>query len=405
MNFFDLVKESIDSIFHNKLRSGLTILGIVIGIAAVIIMVSLGQGAQKQIVQSIQNLGSNLISIFPGVIQPGRGFVATGRGTSQTLKLEDINVLKDIETIEYISPELNRRGQVVSESGNNINTLIIGAYPEYFIVRNFEIEEGMFFTENQMRSLTRVAILGNQVKQDLFGDENPIGKKIRINNVSFKVIGVLKPKGSTGFINPDDSIVIPLLPMQKFISGNEYLSNISLKIKDKNLIDQTIDEATIKLAQKHRVPIEEPDFSIISPQEILSTFNQIIRTLTLFLASIAGISLVVGGIGIMNMMLTTVNERVKEIGIRKAIGAKRGDINKQFLIESIVLTFIGGILGIILGVAFSLLISKLANLAVSISLFVIILASGISIAVGIIFGYWPAKRASELDPIEALRYE
>jgi putative ABC transport system permease protein len=402
MNFNDLLKEALRSITANKLRSGLTILGIIIGITAVIAMLSIGEGAKRQIAQSVESLGSNIITVFPGIIQPGRGIVSAGRGSAQSLKMEDVEAIRKIEGINSVSPEISRRFQIVSSTGKNTNSLVLGVLSEYLIVRNSKIQNGVFFQEN---NLNKVAVLGPTVAEDLFGSEDPIGKTIRINKVNFKVIGVLEPKGSSGFMNPDEVLLVPLLVMQKILTGSEYLSQIAVQAESSELIDSLKEKITRLLLKEHKVSPENPDFSVIASQEFLNTFNSLINTMTIFLASIAAISLIVGGIGIMNMMLTSVTERTREIGLRKAIGAKKREILLQFLIESVILTLIGGVFGIVLGSLISVSLSKFANITSQVSLYSIFLALTFSSLVGIIFGYWPAKRAADLDPIIALRYE
>lgn len=405
MRVFDLFQETISAISINKLRSGLTILGIVIGISSVVALISIGQGASRQIQSTIEGLGANLLTVIPGFIQPGRGIVSSGRGSAQTLTNEDINVLKKTDGVAYVSPELQRRFQIVS-STNNTNTTVIGVSPEYLHVRNIAPDIGSFITEAHLRSLARVAVLGPTVAVDLFGkDNNPLGKTIRINRVNFKVIGVLRSKGSAGFFNPDDTVFVPLTTMQKILAGVDFLSVIAISVKSKNLMPQVKEEVILALAQKHRVDPQNPDFSIVSQEDIVGTLTQVTNTFTIFLAAIAGISLIVGGIGIMNMMLTTVIERTREIGLRKAIGAKKKDISMQFLAEALILTFFGGIVGVILGWIIAVLVSSFAGLATQVSLRAVFLAFGVSTAIGIIFGYYPARRASSLNPIEALRYE
>jgi putative ABC transport system permease protein len=405
MRPIDLLQETYTALLSNKVRSSLTILGIVIGIGSVIAMVSIGQGASGQITSSIEGLGSNLLTVIPGVAQPGRGIVSSGRGSAQTLKNEDVGVFKNIEGVTYVSPELQRRFQIIAPTGNNTNSTVIGVYPEYQQVRNVLPEQGSFINENQLNSMSRVAVLGPTVAEDLFGDSDPIGKTIRINKVNFKVIGVLQSKGSGGFFNPDDTVFVPLTTMQKILAGVDYLSTIAISVKTKELMPQVQEAATAALAEKHRVDPQNPDFSILSQADILGALTQVTNTFTIFLAAIAGISLLVGGIGIMNMMLTTVTERTREIGLHKAIGAKRRDISMQFLTEAIMLTFLGGLAGVALGWILSIIISSFAGIATSISLATILLAFGISAAIGIIFGYYPARKAASMNPIEALRYE
>src|SRR3989344_9279664 len=400
----DLFQETYIALSANKARSGLTILGIVIGIGSVIAMVSIGQGASGQIQSSIEGLGSNLLTVLPGVVQPGRGIVSSGRGSAQTLTNDDIEVLKQIAGVAHISPELQRRFQIVA-SGNNTNSTIIGVNTEYQQVRNISVEQGSFIAENQLRSIGRVAVLGPTAAKDLFADLDPIGKTIRINKVNFKVIGVLQVKGSGGFFNPDDMVFVPLTTMQKILAGADFLSTIAISVETKEIMPQVQESAVVALAAKHRVDPQSPDFSIVSQADILGTLTQVTDTFTIFLAAIAGISLIVGGIGIMNMMLTTVTERTREIGLRKAIGAKKKDISMQFLSEAVMLTFLGGLAGVILGWTISILIASFAGIATQVSLQSVILAFGVSATIGIVFGYYPARRAASLNPIEALRYE
>ncbi len=405
MKFQDILQETYAALSANKARSGLTILGIVIGIASVIAMVSIGQGASGQITSSIEGLGSNLLTVVPGLIQPGRSIVSSGRGSAQTLVNEDVEALQQIPSVAYVSPEFQKRFQIVA-SGNNTNSTVIGVEPDYAEVRNVTPAAGSFITEAQLRGLGRVAVLGPTVATDLFGEGNdPVGKTIRIKRVNFKVIGVLQAKGSAGFFNPDDMVFVPLTTMQKILAGTDYLSTIAISVASKDLMPQVQEEATFALAQKHRVDPQSPDFSIVSQADIVGTLTQVTNTFTIFLAAVAGISLVVGGIGIMNMMLTTVTERTREIGLRKAIGAKSRHISQQFLMEAVMLTFLGGIMGVVLGWILAVLISQFAGITTQVSLQAVLLAFGVSAAIGIIFGYYPARRAASLNPIEALRYE
>jgi putative ABC transport system permease protein len=403
MKIGDLLNEAIFAISANKVRSGLTILGIVIGIASVIAMISIGQGATGQIQASIEGLGSNLLTVMPGAMRTG--VMMAARGTAQILKEDDVEVLRPISGVVSVVPVNQRTFQIVAPNGNNTRTNVIGASAEIFQVREISLESGSFFNEEQVRNISRVAVLGKNVAEDLFTDENPIGKMIRIGGANFKVIGVAAPKGGAMGAFFDDMVYLPITTMQKILAKSEYLSSILIKVERKDLLSPVQEEAIFALAQKHRVDPQNPDFSIISQEDILGALNQITNTMTIFLASIAAISLIVGGIGIMNMMLTSVTERTREIGLRKAIGAKKREILTQFLTESVMLTFLGGIMGIFLGWLISLGISKFAGIPTQISLFSIILAFGVSALIGISFGYWPAQKAAKLNPIEALRYE
>lgn len=401
----ELFSETYAALSANKARSGLTILGIVIGIGSVISLISVGQGASGQITSSIEGLGSNLLTVSPGSAQRDRGVASAGRGSAQTLKTEDVAVLQNVSGVAAVSPEYQRRFQIVSPNGNNTNSTVIGAVPDYMIVRNIAVANGNFITDSQVQGMGRVAVLGPTAAADLFGENDPLGATIRINKTNFKVVGVLQAKGSAGFFNPDDMIYVPLTTMQKILAGSESLSSIAISVGNADDMPTVQQLATAALAEKHRVDPVSPDFSIMSQADIIGTMTQVTGALTIFLAAVAGISLLVGGIGIMNMMLTTVTERTREIGLRKAIGAKSRDISQQFLAESVALTFLGGVLGIILGWLLSLIISNFAGLTTSISWQAIVLACGVSAGIGIVFGYYPARRAAGLHPIEALRYE
>ena len=403
MKIEDLIHETYSGLTSNKIRSGLTMLGIVIGIASVIAMVSIGQGAQGTIQSSIEGLGSNLLTVTPGVVQPGRGFVSAGRGTSETLKSSDGDAIKIIDGVAAVSKELQRRFQIISQVGNNTNSTVIGATPDYAIVRNISVDFGSFITDSHDRSLARVAVIGPTAAQDLFADTDPIGKTIRINKLNFRVIGVLKSKGGSGFFNQDDTVIVPLSTMQKILTGSEFVSTLSVSVATKEAMTTVQDEIISLLTSRHHV--STPDFSVISQADILGTLTQVTTTFTIFLGSVAGISLLVGGIGIMNMMLTAVTERTREIGLRKAIGARAKDIALQFLAEAVMLTFLGGVVGVALGWAAAFAVSQFAGITTNVSLTSILLAFGVSAGIGIMFGYYPARRASGLNPIEALRYE
>lgn len=406
MTIKDLFSETGTALLRNKARSGLTVLGIVIGIASVIAMLSIGQGASASIQSSIQSIGSNLVIVSPGAQRGPGSQVSSGRGTSQTLTMDDVDSLKTVASVKAVAPEVDVRKQVVAK-GTNTNTTIIGTVPSYTEVRNIEVDEGSFITDQNIKSLSKVAVLGPTTRDDLFGQgAESLGKSIRIGGMNFTVVGVTKAKGGSGFGSADDRIYVPISSAQKFLSGNDYVSGISVEATGSDVMQAVQDGITTTLLDRHH--ISDPnsaDFSTLNQADIISTASTITTTFTIFLASIAGISLLVGGIGIMNMMLTTVTERTKEIGLRKAVGAKKKDINVQFLTEAVLLTFTGGLVGIILGCGVAFGISATGLIQAQISLFSVLLAFGVSAAIGIVFGYYPARRASNLSPIEALRYE
>lgn len=407
MTIFDLLEETYLALSANKVRSGLTILGIVIGISSVIAMVAIGQGAQGAIESQIQSIGSNLILVMPGA-QRGPGVqISTGRGSARSLTGDDAEAItSQVASLEAVAPELSGRYQIASK-GQNTNTQVVGVTSDYPLVRNLQIAEGDFVSEQNVRSLAKVAVLGPTVRDDIFGEgAEALGQKIRIKGVEFKVIGVTATKGGSGFGSQDDMVFIPLTAAQKFLAGDDYLTTISLKAQSAEVMSAVQEEVTNLLLDRHHLrDITAADFSILNQADIVATASSITQTFTILLAAVAGISLLVGGIGIMNMMLTTVTERTREIGLRQAIGAKKRDISRQFLTEAILLTFIGGLVGIILGWLFSFAITYFGLIQTSISLSSVLLAFGVSAAIGIIFGYYPARRAASLNPIEALRYE
>ncbi|MCX6715994.1 MAG: ABC transporter permease [Candidatus Taylorbacteria bacterium] len=407
MNFKDILHETYSALSANKVRSGLTMLGIVIGISSVIAMVSIGNGAQGSIKSSIQSAGSNLVTVTPGA-QQGQGFqVSTGRGAARTLKPADAEAIAgEVASVKAVSAELTSRYQVAAR-GTNTNTSIVGVTTAYPDVRNVVIDEGSWITDQNLRNLSKVAVLGPTARNDLFGEgASATGQTIRINNVQFKVIGVTVSKGGTGFNNQDDMIFIPLTSAQKFLAGDTYVSSISVQVVDADSMKQVQQDITDLLLARHK--ISDPalaDFSTFNQADLTAAISTVTQTFTILLGSVAGISLLVGGIGIMNMMLTTVTERTREIGLRKAVGAKRRDINRQFLAEAVALTFLGGVVGVILGWLISYGVTYFGILETQVTLSSVLLAFGVSAAIGIAFGYYPARRAAGLNPIDALRYE
>jgi len=402
----DLFEETYFAISANKVRSGLTILGIVIGIGSVIAMISIGQGAAGSIESSIQSMGSNLITVSPG-FQRSFSQVSAGRGSAQSLTIEDSKAIaQEVPGVLAVAPELSQRYQVVAK-GQNTNTQIVGTVYSYPQVKNVEIALGAFISDQNVRSMSKVAVLGPTTRDDLFGENvNPLGQTARINGINFKVIGVTQSKGGTGFGSQDDIIFIPITTAQRFLAGSDSVSTISVQAENSQVMALVQSGITNLLLRLHNIgDPQTADFSILSQQDIIESASSITNTMTILLAAIAGISLIVGGIGIMNMMMTTVTERTREIGLRKAIGAKRSDISLQFLVEAVMLTFIGGAFGIIIGSLLAYGIMFFTDTATKISLVSIILAFGVSAGIGIGFGYWPAQKAAKLNPIEALRYE
>jgi len=407
MTTADILQETYNALLSNKVRSGLTVLGIVIGISSVIALVSIGNGAQTAINASIQSIGSNLIIVVPGVIQPGRGVVSSGRGSAQSLTNADADAISaSVPNVLGVAPEVQGRKQVTAR-GTNTNTTIIGTTAAYTTVRNFQMDEGQFISDVNVRTNAKVAVIGPTTRDDLFGQgPEAVGQFIRIGNIQFTVIGVTKTKGGSGFQNPDDAVYIPVTSDQLFLVGNQYLSDISVSAVNADSATQMqADITTLLLDRHHIVDPSQADFSTVNQADIIAAAGSVTGTFTLLLGAVAGISLLVGGIGIMNMMLTTVTERTREIGLRKAIGATRSDINKQFLMEAVVLTFAGGVIGVALGALAAYAVTATGLIQATVSISSILMAFGVSALIGIIFGYYPARRASALNPIQALRFE
>ena len=384
MKTTDILEETYTALASNKVRSGLTMLGIIIGISSVIAMTAIGNGAQQSISASIQSIGANLVMVMPGA-QRSFGGPSGGRGNALTLTVGDADAI----------------------ATNISNAHIVGTEPSYAIARNITVDDGNFLTDQNVQSGAKVAVLGPTTATDLFGtDTEPVGQIIRISGNEYKVAGVARAKGGSGFNNTDDTIYIPYTTAQRYLSGNQYLSEIDVSATSSDTSSQVQNDITTLLLSRHN--ISDPtkaDFNTLNQADIIATASSVTSTFTVLLAAVAGISLIVGGIGIMNMMLTTVTERTREIGLRKAIGARNKDISTQFLIESVMLTFIGGTIGVILGWSISFAVSSLGILQSTVSVGSVILAFTVSAAIGIIFGYYPARRAAQLNPIEALRYE
>ena len=408
MKIQDILEETYSALFSNKVRTGLTMLGIVIGIASVIAMTAIGQGAKNSISSSIESIGANLVMIMPGATRSFGGGPNAARGGAQTLTLDDAGAIQNqISNIAGIVREVSARKQVTA-TGTNSNTSIMGTESSYMIVRNVSIDEGNFISDQNINDSSKVAVLGPTTRDDLFGENatDVVGQKIRISGSEYKIIGITKSKGGSGFSNSDDIIYIPYTTAQRYLSGNKYLSEIDVSANSSETSAQVQADITTLLLERHNITdTTKVDFNTMNQADIIATASSVAGTFTTLLAAVAGISLLVGGIGIMNMMLTTVTERTREIGLRKAIGAKRKDINTQFLTEAVIVTFIGGTLGIILGWLISFALSSLGILQAEVSISSVLLAFGVSTIIGIVFGYYPARHAGALNPIDALRYE
>jgi putative ABC transport system permease protein len=406
----DLFEETYAALSANKARSSLTILGIVIGIASVIALVAIGTGAKDTINASIQSLGSNLIEVMPGAAKQIGFGASAGRGSAHSLTEDDEDAIAGLSGVAAVSGEYTTSGQVVA-AGANTRTQVDGVDAAYEQIRNVSLEEGRFIADQDSRSLAKVAVIGPTVMTDLWGEgyatSSAIGAQIEINDIAFTVVGVTAASGS-GFGGAANEVFVPIQTALQYFAGNgnRYLSTIDIQAAAQSDMTPVQNDVTSLLLARHGIADPaEADFSILNQQDIVSAASSITSTFTTLLAAVAGISLVVGGIGIMNMMLTTVTERMREIGLRKAIGATRADINTQFLSEAAALTLVGGAIGIALGWGLAELVSATGLVAASVSLSSVALAFGICAAIGIVFGWYPARRASRLNPIDALRYE
>ncbi len=406
MNITNLLKIAIKALYTNKLRCLLTMLGIIIGVASVITMLAIGQGSKDSIRSQISEMGSNMIMIRPGNME--RGGVRQSSDAMESMKVPNYEAIRDEAVyVQDVSPSVNSSGQFIN-GNNNYPSTIYGITPEYMEIRKLKVADGEMFTEQDIKQAAKVCLLGQTVIDNLFPNgEDPIGRVVRFNKIPFTVIGRLSPKGTNSMgMDQDDIVLAPYTTVMKRILAIDYLQTIYCSALSEDLTDQAIDEITEILRRQHKLKeSDEDDFTIRSQQELSEMLNSTSNLMTILLACIAGISLLVGGIGIMNIMYVSVTERTKEIGLRMSIGARGIDILSQFLIESVIISVTGGVIGVLFGVVATWVVNTIAHWPVSIQLYSIVLSFAVCTITGIFFGWYPAKKAANLDPIEAIRYE
>tara|TARA_R110002033_G_scaffold96640_1_gene145491 strand:- start:607 stop:1827 length:1221 start_codon:yes stop_codon:yes gene_type:complete len=406
MRLLNLLKIATKAIVLNKTRTLLTMLGIIIGVASVIAMLAIGEGSKESIRTTISAMGSNMITIRPGA--DDRGPVRGSGGDVQTLTLDDYEVIKEeATTLSYITPVVNGGGQVINGS-NNWPTTIYGVNPDYLNIKVVDLQNGSMFTAAEVKSASKVALIGQTVVDNVFPDgQEPVGQMIRFDNIPFKVIGVLEEKGENTFGQDQDDVVIaPYTTVQKRILAIDYLNQVMASAVSEDDAPEAVTQVTEILRSQHKLlESEDDDFTVRSMEELISTFSSTSEMLTILLVAVASISLLIGGIGIMNIMYVSVKERTKEIGLRMAVGGKGSDILLQFLIEAILISITGGLLGVLLGLGATVFIEKFLNWPTSVALYSIVISFAVCAVTGIFFGWYPARKASALDPITALRYE
>ena len=390
---------------RNKLRSSLTALGIIIGVAAVVAMVAVGNGAQVSITKQVSALGQNLLTIFAG--SKNSGGVNSGLGSASTITLADTKAIaREISDVVAVSPEDSTTAQAIA-NGRNWSTTIVGESPQYLQIRDWKLKGGSMFTDREVRSAAKVAVIGSKTALELFGPINPVGQSVRVKNIPFVIIGLLESKGAgMGGQNQDDRLIIPYTTAMKRVTGDRYVRSVNLQICASERMEVAQAQITSLLRQRHRLTAgQDDDFNIFNQKDIADTVSSVTGIVKLLLGAISSLSLVVGGIGIMNIMLVSVTERTREIGIRIAVGAQPSAIQLQFLIEAVALSLLGGFVGVVLGIVVAQLVVSVSTFQPIVTAESIVLAFGVSFAIGVFFGFYPARKASALDPIVALRYE
>lgn len=411
MSIRDTMNEVYTALTSNKARTSLTMLGVVIGISSVIVMVGVGQGSTASVTASVSSLGSDLLIVSPGASSSSGG-VRGAAGSSTTLTLDDADAIaSEVSSVKGVAPVVTSNQQVVYKS-TNANSRIVGTTADYEAVRNLTMSSGVFLSEQNVTSYSRVAVIGATVSEELFGeDASPVGASIKVGGIVFKVVGVVASSGGSTSDSNDYAIYIPMTTAQRYFVGmtgstSSSVSTVYAQANSSDEVTQAQEDITALLLERHSIALStDADFTVTTQEDLVSSLSSVSQTLTVLLAAIGSISLLVGGIGIMNMMLTTVTERTHEIGLRKAVGAKRRDISRQFLAESVALTFLSGAIGIVLGIVIALIVTSTGLATSDVTWQSVVLAFGICVIIGIVFGYYPASKAAKLKPIDALRYE
>jgi len=404
MNVLESISVALEGLAANKLRAALTMLGIIIGVSAVITMLALAGGASGRMMEHIKQMGTNVLVVMSG--QSKSGAVRGGFGSMDTLTLEDCeSLVAKCPAITKVAPEVRSSAQIKFRN-KNTSTTVIGTTPDYQSVRNYKVDKGRFFRDRDVKSVRKVAVIGPTAAKNVFGKLSPVGKSISIRGIEFKVVGLLVTKGSSGFQDQDDQVIVPVTTAMRRLFGQQYIRTINAQAVSMDQMDKATSQITRVLRKRHHLAdAAEDDFTVRNQAEIMEMANETSKVFSLLLGGIASVSLLVGGIGVMNIMLVSVTERTREIGIRRALGARRRDIQSQFLVEALVLSLTGGIAGILMGMVGSAIVKSASGLNTTVTLGSVLLSFGFAAVVGVFFGFYPARTASRLDPIESLRYE